>query len=277
MSELQVLARAHRLFGVPLDAGGLAAGPTADVDHLDAALRRASELSTGQDRYRSAVDSARDILRSAAATDTEFAALVKRAQQDRALARELTRAVLDAAREDRGAPPDSPVAQREAMRRSIARLRTQQQHVLTARRQARRRLALLLLLRYRGRRRLTIPGRIPLPPPGTRAGIAVRAALSRLGMPYVWGATGPDRFDCSGLVQWAYRQAGVGLDRTTYDQIHHGVAVPHGQVQPGDLVFPHAGHVQMAIGNGLVVEAPHAGANVRISPLGSDVVIRRPV
>lgn len=104
----------------------------------------------------------------------------------------------------------------------------------------------------------------------------MRAALSRLGMPYVWGATGPDKFDCSGLMQWAYRQAGVGLDRTTYDQIHHGVAVPRSHVQPGDLVFPNAGHVQMAIGNGLVVEAPYSGANVRISQLGSDGVIRRP-
>jgi peptidoglycan DL-endopeptidase CwlO len=95
-------------------------------------------------------------------------------------------------------------------------------------------------------------------------------------MPYVWGATGPDRFDCSGLMQWSYRQAGIGLDRTTYDQINNGFAVPRNLVQPGDLVFPNAGHVQMAIGDGLVVEAPHAGANVRISELGSDVVIRRP-
>jgi len=53
--------------------------------------------------------------------------------------------------------------------------------------------------------------------------------------------------------------------------------VPRSQVRPGDLVFPHTGHVQMAIGRGLVVEAPHAGAVVRISPLGHSVSIRRPV
>ena len=106
--------------------------------------------------------------------------------------------------------------------------------------------------------------------------LAVRAALTRLGRPYVWGATGPDRFDCSGLVQWAYAQAGVRLDRTTYDQINDGVPVARSQVRPGDLVFPHAGHVQLAIGNDLVVEAPHAGATVRISPLGANVAIRRP-
>ncbi|HXA88893.1 MAG TPA: C40 family peptidase, partial [Mycobacterium sp.] len=105
---------------------------------------------------------------------------------------------------------------------------------------------------------------------------AVRAALSRLGRPYVWGATGPDQFDCSGLVQWSYAQAGIRLDRTTYQQINDGIPVPRWQVRPGDLVFPHAGHVQLAIGNNLVVEAPYSGASVRISPLGSNVQIRRP-
>ena len=109
-----------------------------------------------------------------------------------------------------------------------------------------------------------------------RAGIAVRAALSRLGRPYVWGATGPDQFDCSGLVQWSYAQAGLHLDRTTYQQINDGIAVSRSQVRPGDLVFPHAGHVQLAIGNNLVVEAPYSGASVRISPLGGNVQIRRP-
>ena len=116
-----------------------------------------------------------------------------------------------------------------------------------------------------------------LPPPNTRAGIAVRAALSRLGRPYVWGATGPDQFDCSGLTQWSYARAGIHLDRTTYQQIYDGVPVPRSQVRPGDLVFPTAGHVQLAIGNNLVVEAPHSGANVQISPLGTGVQIRRPV
>lgn len=110
-----------------------------------------------------------------------------------------------------------------------------------------------------------------------RAGIAVHAALSRLGRPYVWGATGPNQFDCSGLVQWAYAQAGVHLDRTTYQQINEGIPVPRSQVRPGDLVFPHPGHVQLAIGNNLVVEAPHAGASVRVSSLGNNVQIRRPL
>ena len=129
-------------------------------------------------------------------------------------------------------------------------------------------------MRYRTRRH---PTGLRLPPPNSRAGIAVRAALSRLGRPYVWGATGPDQFDCSGLTQWAYARAGVHLDRTTYEQIYDGVPVARSQVRPGDLVFPTAGHVQLAIGNNLVVEAPEPGASVRISPLGTGVQIRRPV
>ncbi|CAN5398288.1 C40 family peptidase [soil metagenome] len=274
MGELEVLSRAHQLFA-GISRPATVGSSSGDVD---AALGRASAMNVGggQDRYRAAVDGARDVIRASAATDNELAAVLARAHRDHTVARDGTRAVLDAARADTAMPADSPVAQREAIRRRVQRLQAQQQHVLAARRRARRRLALLILLHYRGRRRQLARGRMPLPPPGTRAGIAVRAALSRLGMPYVWGATGPDRFDCSGLMQWSYRQAGIELDRTTYDQINNGFAVPHSLVQPGDLVFPNAGHVQMAIGNGLVVEAPHAGANVRISQLGSDVVIRRP-
>jgi cell wall-associated NlpC family hydrolase len=67
------------------------------------------------------------------------------------------------------------------------------------------------------------------------------------------------------------------LGRTTYQQINDGIPVPRSQVRPGDLVFPHAGHVQMAIGNNLVVEAPYSGASVRISQLGSNIAIRRPL
>ena len=120
------------------------------------------------------------------------------------------------------------------------------------------------------------PAGLRLPPANSRAGIAVRAALSRLGRPYVWGATGPEQFDCSGLTQWSYARAGIHLDRTTYQQIYDGIPIPRSHVRPGDLVFPTAGHVQLAIGNNLVVEAPQPGATVRISPLGTAVTIRRP-
>ncbi|UQX11056.1 C40 family peptidase [Candidatus Mycobacterium methanotrophicum] len=273
-SELAALSRAHQLFaGTP---GGVTLDP--DLGHYDSLLRQAAALNTGggQELYRSAVDNSRASVRSAVTTDAALATTTTQAHHDHATARTLTRNVLDEARADT-ATPATPMAQREAVRRRVARLRAQHAHVLSARQQARRHWAALRALRYRALRRPSHRPGLRLPPATTRAGIAVRAALSRLGSPYVWGATGPDRFDCSGLTQWSYARAGIHLDRTTYQQIYDGIPVPRSQVRPGDLVFPSAGHVQMAIGDNLVVEAPHAGATVRISPLGSGVQIRRPV
>ncbi|WP_319428631.1 NlpC/P60 family protein [Mycobacterium sp. RTGN5] len=257
--ELDILSRAHGLFtgGREMPLLGPTSGP---VPMLTDGLPTA---------YRQAADRHGEELAAARRVDTELSAILARAQRDQREAHQQTRAVLDAARADAGSTPDNPVAQRELMRRRAARLRAQHAHVLAARRRARRRLALMRALRYRRRHRM--------PAPNSRAALAVRAALSRLGRPYVWGATGPDRFDCSGLVQWAYAQAGLHLDRTTYDQINDGLPVARSAVRPGDLVFPHAGHVQMAIGNGMVVEAPHAGANVQISRMGANVAIRRPL
>jgi peptidoglycan DL-endopeptidase CwlO len=273
-SELSALSRAHQLFagtprGVTLDA---------DLAHYDRLLQRATEMNTGggQELYQSAVEHSRAALRSATSTDAALAAAAAEAHRDHANARALTKSVLDEARADT-AIPSTPIAQREAMRRRVARLRAQQAHVLSARQQARRHRATLRALRYRVLRRAGNRAGLRLPPANASAGIAVRAALSRLGSPYVWGATGPDRFDCSGLTQWSYARAGLHLDRTTYQQIYDGIPVPRSQVRPGDLVFPSAGHVQLAIGNNLVVEAPHAGATVRISPLGTGVQIRRPL
>jgi peptidoglycan DL-endopeptidase CwlO len=272
-SELAALSRAHDLFaGAPREVTletGLA--------RYDGLLERASRLNTGggQELYQSAIDRSREALRSAARSDAAVTATAAQAQRDHANARTLTKGVLDEARADTSIT-DTPMAQREAIRRRVARLRAQQAHVLLARQQARRHRAALRALRYRVLRRGNYRARLRLPPANSRAGIAVRAALSRLGRPYVWGATGPDRFDCSGLTQWSYARAGIHLDRTTYQQIGDGIPVPRSQVRPGDLVFPSAGHVQMAIGNNLVVEAPHPGATVRISPLGTGVQIRRP-
>jgi peptidoglycan DL-endopeptidase CwlO len=273
-SDVAALRRAHDLFG------GRARRPTfGGADH-GALVHRGSELNdvVQQSGYQRWADRSREALLAAQRTDAAVAGVIADAHQDRAQAHALTKSVLDDARADATATPTTPMAQREAVRRQVARLRTQHRHVLVARLRARRRLMALRTLRYRT---LHPHGselsRLRLPLPNGRAGIAVRAALSRLGRPYVWGATGPDQFDCSGLVQWAYAQAGVHLDRTTYQQINDGIPVPRSQVRPGDLVFPHAGHVQMAIGNNLVVEAPYSGASVRISALGSNVAIRRPI
>ena len=273
-SELAALSRAHELFAGPTRQGTL----DARAAQYDALLKRAAGLNTGggQELYRAAVDRSRVALCSATATDAAFDATAAQAHRDHADARTLTQSVLDEARADT-ATPDTPMAQREAMRRRAARLRAQRGHVMSARQQARRHRAALRALRYRVLRRGGYRTGLRLPPANSRAGIAVRAALSRLGSPYVWGATGPDRFDCSGLTQWSYARAGIHLDRTTYQQIYDGIPIPRSQVRPGDLVFPSTGHVQMAIGNNLVVEAPHSGAAVRISPLGTGVQIRRPL
>lgn len=89
-------------------------------------------------------------------------------------------------------------------------------------------------------------------------------ARSQIGKPYVFGATGPNAYDCSGLAQAAYASAGIKISRTTYTQILDGIAsVTRDQLQPGDLIFPDPGHVQIYSGSGNVIEAPHSGANVR--------------
>lgn len=270
--ELEVLERAHRLFAAGTGTTTLAAVP---VRYQDPPAGAAS-LHTGPERYRHAARSGRDALRASALADRAATAIFTAAGADHRLAHARTAGVVADARAD--AAPDNPLAAREAARRRAARLRAQHAHVLTARRRARRHLAALHALRYpRRKHHRHRPGSRALPPLPGRAGHAVAAALSRLGRPYVWGATGPDRFDCSGLTQWAYSQAGIHLHRTTYEQIHDGVVVSRQQVRPGDLVFPNPGHVQLAIGNNLVVEAPHSGAVVRISPLGAHVAIRRPL
>ncbi|WP_067903800.1 C40 family peptidase [Nocardia vaccinii] len=147
------------------------------------------------------------------------------------------------------------------------------------------------------RRRRTRPsaraGRVTrhrLPSDASAGGRAVGAANSWVGAPYQWGgggANGPSGggFDCSGLTQYAIAQATHGrvvLPRTTYEQIYSGVRIPAHDVRPGDLVFPASSfssrgpeHVQLAAGNGMVIEAPHAGSTVQWSRMPSHAVVVR--
>ncbi|MHB9759320.1 C40 family peptidase [Streptomyces sp. BYX5S] len=105
--------------------------------------------------------------------------------------------------------------------------------------------------------------------PNSRAKAAISFAYDALGSPYVWGATGPSAFDCSGLTQAAYKAAGVSLPRTTYSQIDAGQRVPKSQLQPGDLVFFYSSisHVGLYIGGGRMIHAPNPSAPVRIAPI----------
>ncbi|WP_418956620.1 NlpC/P60 family protein [Streptomyces tritici] len=113
----------------------------------------------------------------------------------------------------------------------------------------------------------------------SRAAAALMAARSAVGKPYVWGATGPSGFDCSGLMVWSYRQAGVSLPRTSQAQRHAGRRVPLSEARPGDLVTYRgdASHVAIYAGNGQVIHAPYPGASVRYDPVNmmSDVTVTR--
>ncbi|MFD7444812.1 NlpC/P60 family protein [Streptomyces sp. NPDC059909] len=113
-----------------------------------------------------------------------------------------------------------------------------------------------------------VPGS-PAAAPNSRAAQAVAYAYGALGKPYVWGATGPSSYDCSGLTQAAWRSAGVSLPRTTYTQINAGLSVPRSQLAPGDLVFFYSGisHVGLYIGGGQMIHAPRPGTPVRIAPI----------
>lgn len=119
----------------------------------------------------------------------------------------------------------------------------------------------------------------PIDVPGQGVGAAaLRAALSRQGAPYIWGAEGPNTFDCSGLVLWAYRQAGVILPRSSWQQARVGTPVVSG-LKPGDLIalYQPVSHIGMYVGDGLYVNAPQAGDVVKVAKVPWHVVsaIRR--
>ncbi|MGI5506386.1 NlpC/P60 family protein [Lentzea sp. CA-135723] len=116
-----------------------------------------------------------------------------------------------------------------------------------------------------------------LGPPGA-ANTALQAALSKRGSAYLWGGTGPDRFDCSGLMLWAYKQAGITLPRVAAAQYNAGKAVPLDALQPGDLLFYDDGtgnpatihHVAMYVGENKMVDSPTEGQVVDVRPSRGD-------
>ncbi|MEU2871291.1 NlpC/P60 family protein [Streptomyces olivoreticuli] len=109
-------------------------------------------------------------------------------------------------------------------------------------------------------------------PTSGRAAAALAAAQGKIGSPYVWGAVGPDSFDCSGLTSWAYAQAGVTLDRVSQDQANDGTRIyDQSQLKPGDLVLFYGDlhHIGLYAGNGMTLHAPKPGANVRYESMGN--------
>jgi peptidoglycan DL-endopeptidase CwlO len=115
------------------------------------------------------------------------------------------------------------------------------------------------------------------PVPNNTVATAISYAEAQLGKPYLFGGTGPDAFDCSGLVMMAYRAAGVDIPRTSQQQWFWGPQVPASQAEPGDLVFfagadgtPTApGHVGLVIGHDVMIEAYATGFPLRVSPFGT--------
>jgi peptidoglycan DL-endopeptidase CwlO len=113
-------------------------------------------------------------------------------------------------------------------------------------------------------------------PGGSSVGAeALRAALTRRGDPYVWGAAGPGEFDCSGLVMWAYEQEGIQLDHYTGDQWDEGEHISRSQLEPGDLVFFYAdiSHVGLYLGDGLMVDAPSFGQDVMVQKIDWSIYV----
>jgi len=117
------------------------------------------------------------------------------------------------------------------------------------------------------------PGAIGPPPAGV-AGKVIAYARAQIGKPYIWGATGPDAFDCSGLAMMAYRAAGITIPRTSQQQWAFGKRIPASQVRPGDLVFfagadgtlTAPGHVGIVIRLGLMIDSPTTGMDIQIQP-----------
>lgn len=107
---------------------------------------------------------------------------------------------------------------------------------------------------------------------------AMGVAMAQVGKPYVWGATGPNAFDCSGLMVYSFAQAGVSLPRTSYGMMSVGTAVSQSEMQPGDLIISYGGgHVGMYIGNGMMVHAANESIGVEVTSLAyySITTVRR--
>jgi cell wall-associated NlpC family hydrolase len=133
---------------------------------------------------------------------------------------------------------------------------------------------------------LSWAARYTVPASAGAVATAIAFALAQVGKPYQWGATGPNAYDCSGLVYAAYVAAGIHIARTTFQWRQDGPQVPLPDIEPGDLLFypgsdgtpTNPGHVVMYLGGGEIIQAPQTGEDVQIDPLSlaGVVVATRP-
>lgn len=116
---------------------------------------------------------------------------------------------------------------------------------------------------------VSVPMHVVDPPAAAADSAAVANALSKVGAPYVWGATGPSAFDCSGLINWAFAKAGVELPRTSRALSQVGMPVSQADLQPGDLLFFYSpvSHAGIYIGDGLMVHASNSSKPVAVDPI----------
>lgn len=107
------------------------------------------------------------------------------------------------------------------------------------------------------------------PAGSTTAALALRTAITKVGLPYVWGAAGPNAFDCSGLVLWAYRQFGVNLPHSAAQQSRMGTPVSRANLRPGDLVFFYSpvSHEGIYLGNNKIFNAFDSGQPLKVSDM----------
>lgn len=128
----------------------------------------------------------------------------------------------------------------------------------------------------------TDPGTVPsVPVPSTNGQLVVETAKKYLGVPYVYGGSSPSGFDCSGLVQYVFRELGVPINRVAADQTAHGTPISKENLQPGDVVFFHntarystINHVGIYVGDGNFIHAPQTGEVVKITTLDSGYYAR---
>jgi len=117
------------------------------------------------------------------------------------------------------------------------------------------------------------PGFFPAPPPGGSGDRAtvVQAALTQVGSPYVWGGAAPGGFDCSGLVMWAFQQAGVALPHSSQALAQGGQPVALSDLQPGDVLtfYSDASHAGLYVGDGMMIHSSTYGVPVRVVPMNS--------
>ncbi|WP_028646625.1 C40 family peptidase [Nocardiopsis sp. CNT312] len=113
-----------------------------------------------------------------------------------------------------------------------------------------------------------VPDRLQPALPSSVAETVIGAAQSKIGVPYGWGGTGPRSFDCSGLVQWSFRQAGITLPRVAHDQAASGTRIPYSSARRGDILYwsnrsGYVYHVGIYLGGGRMIDAPKTGDHVR--------------